>query len=50
MGKFITKKEMNLKACKNAIMGIFEKPPGLDISEVEGNKLMFIFEIQDRGK
>ncbi|RYR66983.1 hypothetical protein Ahy_A03g013194 [Arachis hypogaea] len=50
IGKFITEKEMNLKACRNAILGIWGNPVGLVISEIGRNMLLFSFKDKKKGK
>ncbi|KAL4299789.1 hypothetical protein AHAS_Ahas17G0136000 [Arachis hypogaea] len=48
--KFITEKEMNLKACRNTIMGIWGNPVGLAISEIGRNMLLLSFKDKNKGK
>ncbi|QHO13825.1 uncharacterized protein DS421_15g518820 [Arachis hypogaea] len=49
VGKFITEKEINFRTCKNALVGMWENPEGVFISEVSKNKILISFKNQRKG-
>ncbi|RYR08497.1 hypothetical protein Ahy_B05g076213 [Arachis hypogaea] len=47
--KIISEKEVSLKTCKNALLGMWENPQGVAVTDIGQKKMLFSFKDRKRG-
>ncbi|RYR49362.1 hypothetical protein Ahy_A07g035841 [Arachis hypogaea] len=49
VGKIISEKEVSFKICKNALLGMWDNPQGVAVTDIGQKKMLFSFKDRKRG-